>query len=414
MKETRLSREITQLFFLLVIIYFIIIIGSTLFIQNYYVSSKFNKLDEFYEENIDTLTQDEIVEYAKREGFTHTITTRGSFEQEVLDNIIVPGNNYHQFNDLINALNQFANSLNESNDLDYPFEMVKSNDGRTFTSSDVLIKVSLNSAITGDILRITFTIAAFTMFLFLIMIISVNIFINIRVGRPLGALTNYIDSIANLTSTGKINLKHNDEIKKIGEAIISMEGELNKEIVNRNELLRAITHELKTPLAHIVTLMFLHKNQVDEYADFEYVDKQVQNIISENNELIQITLNSLNDTSKLKQEINLKTLISKKVESLNVYLTAKEVKLDLVDTIIEVNPVPINLIINNLLLNAAKYSLTFLHVVNDGKSIVISNDFKDNPGSGVGKTIVNRLSEFENYEINVEQKDGVYKTTIIL
>lgn len=416
MKESKLSKEITQLNFMLVVLYFVVIFGSTIFIQNFYVDFKLHKLEVFFDDNQDTLTEDELIKYADEQGFTYTIKSKSAVEQEALDALLDPNSRFSDYSEFLNMFNRIAGDQHLTDSPDHNFEAKFNSQTEmvTFATKDNLITLSLNSSITKDIVFITMAIATFTTVIFLAMIIMVNSFINKRVGRPLDQLSNYIDDIANLNANNTLVFSYDDEITKIGMALINMEQELNREIVNRNELLRAVTHELKTPLAHIVTLMYLHKSKVGEYADFDYVNDQVQTIINENNELIQVTLSSLTETDKLKQEFNLETFIHSKIEMFEVYLTNKSVDLELQPFIFEANPVPLNLVFNNLLLNAAKYSNTFLHVKNLGSTIIITNDFVDVAGKGVGKTIINRLSDFENYQIETSSEDDIYTTTIRL
>ncbi|WOO89905.1 hypothetical protein R2F61_04130 [Mollicutes bacterium LVI A0078] len=416
MKESKLSKEVTQHIFILVVVYFVMIFGATIFIQNFYVDFKLNKLQVFFEQNEATLTENELITYADEQGFTYTIKSKSDVEEEALDAILDPNSNFSDYTEFLQMFNRIAGNQSTPENAEHHFEAKFNGQTEmvTFATRDNLITLSLNASITNDIVIITMAIATFTTLIFLAMLISVNMFINKRVGRPLDKLVSYIDDIANLESNQDLTFTHDDEIAKIGTALMSMEHDLNREIVNRNELLRAVTHELKTPLAHIVTLMYLHKSQVGEYADFEVVNDQVQNIISENNELIQVTLNSLTATDKLKQEFNIKPFIESKIKMFDVYLNEKNVELELDSYEFTANPVPLNLVFNNLLLNASKYSKSFLKVTNDGSIVTISNDFTDNAGSGVGKTIISRLSEFENYTIEVTGQDGVYSTTIKL
>lgn len=416
MKESKLSKEITQLNFILVIVYFVVIFGATIFIQNFYVDFKLHKLQEYFEINESTLTEDQLIEYADEQGFTYTIKSKSAIEQEALDALLDSNYRFSDYSEFLNMFNRIAGNRSSPTNPDHNFEARFNSQTEmvTFATKDNLITLSLNASITNDIVYITMAIATFTTLIFLVMIISVNTFINKRVGKPLDQLVTYIDDIANLNANDSLTFTHDDEIAKIGMALMDMEQDLNREIVNRNELLRAVTHELKTPLAHIVTLMYLHKSQVGEYADFDYVNDQVQNIISENNELIQVTLSSLTQTDKLKQEYNLDTFIKNKIKTFEVYLTDKSIDLELTPYIFEANPVPLNLVFNNLLLNASKYSHSFLSVSNDDNTVTISNDFKDNAGSGVGKTIISRLSEFENYQIEASEDDGIYTTIIKL
>lgn len=414
MKESKLSKEITQLNFILVISYFVVIFGATIFIQNFYVDFKLNKLENYFNENQDTMTEDSLIQYADEQGFTYTIKSKSDVEDEALEALLDPNSRFSDYSELLSMFNRIAGDKNSEQNPGHNFEARFNSQTEmvTFATKDNLITLSLNSSITNDIIFITMAIATFTTIIFLLMIISVNTFINKRVGKPLDQLVTYIDDIANLSANDTLSFTHDDEIAKIGMALMDMEQDLNREIINRNELLRAVTHELKTPLAHIVTLMYLHKSGVGEYADFDYVNDQVQNIISENNELIQVTLSSLTETDKLKQQFDLQTFINNKIKTFEVYLTDKSVDLDLKPYIFEANPVPLNLVFNNLLLNASKYSHSFLNVANDNGIITISNDFKDNARSGVGKTIISRLSEFENYKIEASEEDGIYTTRI--
>ncbi len=414
MKESKLSRELTLVIVALAFIYIVIIFVSTFFIQNFYVDMKFERLQSFFEENRTTLTEQELIEYAENQGFTHTVQSFSNLHKEAVDSLFDGEANFSDYSQYLEAFNRLAGNREDRQEGEFEANFDTKTESVNFFTQDKLITLSLNSSITKDIVYVTILIASFTTFLFIAMIICVNSFITRRVGRPLDKLSKYIDDIANLSSTQELQFTHDDEIKKIGMALMSMENDLNKEIVNRNELLRAITHELKTPLAHIITLLYLHRNQVDEYANFDFIEEQIQNIINENNELIQITLNSLESTDKLKQDINVKALIESKIKTFDVYLTNKQVTVDVDNFEIETNPVPINLIINNLLLNASKYSNTFLHVSASDMIIKIENDYVDNAGNGVGKTIINRLSEFENFQIDVKQEDGIYTTYINL
>lgn len=414
MKESKLSKEITQLNFILVISYFIVIFGATIFIQNFYVDFKLNKLQDFYEENQTEMTEDMLIKYADDQGFTYTIKPKSVVEEEALNALLDPNSQFSDYSEILDMFNRIAGDKNNPENPQHNFEarFNSKTEMVTFASKDNLISLSLNSAITNDIIYVTLAIATFTTIIFLIMIISVNTFINKRVVKPLDQLVTYINDIANLDANDDLKFDNDDEIAQIGFALMDMEHELNREIVNRNELLRAVTHELKTPLAHIVTLMYLHKSGVGEYADFDYINDQVQNIISENNELIQVTLSSLTETDKLIQEFDVQTMITSKIKTFDLYLNNKSVDLDLKPYIFKANPVPLNLVFNNLLLNASKYSHSFLSVSNKDDVVTICNDFKDNAGSGVGKTIISKLSEFENYKIEAFEEDGIYTTII--
>ncbi len=412
MKDSKLSQELTQLIVVLVVVYLVIMVLATFFIQNFYVSLKFEQLQSYYNENAEDITETQLINYATSQGFTNQIVSKEEVQRKALDsfNSTNPDDEYHQ---LFEKFNEFAGNTS-SEQADHPFESNYDStlESITFVSNEDIITLSLNTTITNDIIFITVSIVLFTTILFLAMIIIVNVFVNKRVGRPLEQLSNYIDDIAKLNHTHSLHFSHDDEIKKIGLALMQMEKDLNKEIISRNELLRAVTHELKTPLAHIVTLMFLHKNEVDQYKDFDFIESEVKKIIDENNELIQVTLNSLDSPDKLKQHINLKALIEDKIKMFEVYHADKDIDLQLENFVVEANPVPLNLVLNNLLLNASKYSDKYLSVKNVESKIIIVNDFIDNSGHGVGKTIIKRLSEAENYRVSTEQHDGVYTTII--
>ncbi len=414
MKDSKLSKEITQLNFILVIIYFIVIFGATIFIQNFYVDFKLTMLQNFFEENQETLTEDSLIDYAIEQGFTYTIKTKIDVQAEIYEALTNPNENAKQYSNLLN----FFNDLDPNTEYNSKYKLSTRVDNQTksvaFSTPENIVTLSLNPSITKDIVFITMSIAIFTTLIFLIMILSVNAFINKRVGRPLDKISKYIDDIASLNHTNELTFKHDDEIAKIAGALVDMEKNLNREIINRNELLRAITHELKTPLAHIVTLLYLHKSKVDQYEDFEHVEQLILEIINENNELIQITLNSLGNTDSLKEQFNIETFITKKIKIFDIYLNGKETTLNLQPFEFKANPVPLNLVINNLLLNAAKYSQTFISIENDGPNIVITNDYQKQHASGVGKTIISRLSEFEGYEIDTLQQDNLYITKVSL
>lgn len=415
MKETNLSNEITKLNFILVVIYFIIIFSATIFIQNFYIDIKFDNLENFYITNEGTLTKLDLLDYINQQGFASQIQSRDDIEKDAIDAIINPSKDFTEFSLPLNMFDQISKQQSKHNNkLGFIANFDNKNQIANFASTDEFITVSLNSSITNDFIIITITIASFTILIFIIMIISVNIFINRRVGKPLEQISTYIDNIARFNKSEPLTFQHNDEISKIASALSKLESDLNHEISNKNELLRAITHELKTPLAHIVTIMYLHKSQVDEYSDFDFVYDQVQNIIAENNELIQTTLNSLSDTEHNKVNLDLIQVIQEKIALFDVYLNTKKLRLNLEPFTFEANPVSFNLILNNILLNAAKYSYSYLHIQNSKGIIKIQNDFEETTQNGVGKTIIAKLSESEDYTIESTIDNNIYTTIINL
>ncbi len=68
--------------------------------------------------------------------------------------------------------------------------------------------------------------------------------------RPLNLIQSYITKIRNGENV-KLNIRRNDEIGEVAEAVVQMNDELSNQQKIREEMIQNISHDLKTPIATI-------------------------------------------------------------------------------------------------------------------------------------------------------------------
>ncbi|RXI26490.1 histidine kinase [Aliarcobacter trophiarum] len=243
--------------------------------------------------------------------------------------------------------------------------------------------------------------ALLLMFLFIIKILS-----------PLKTITKEIKAFSNGNLSTRIDIKSNDEIGTLANSFNLMASSLEESIKTREELLRDIGHELRTP---ITKGKFAIEN-IDDFSQKELLKKIFYDLERLTNELIE--LEKLN-ISKLNLTIfSAETLI---LDSLGKLYLEDERKIDIKiseDFKIEADLYYLSIALKNLIDNALKYSTSFPIIIEVSKNeISISNrsdklvkDFEhylkpftqelaQRDGFGLGLSIVKKVLDRHNFRL---------------
>ena len=248
--------------------------------------------------------------------------------------------------------------------------------------------------------------------------------------RPLDLIRNYIQKIRN-NENDTLNIKRNDEIGEVAEALVTMNEELKKQQRIREEMIQNISHDLKTPIATIKSYSESIKDGIYPYGTLE---KSVD-VISEHADRLEkkvyslITYNKvgyLEDNSEgddlYMPEVIAKAIVSCQVLRNDVEIIADDIK---DDVYFHGEEEAWRTVVENLLDNALRYAKSrivitlfddVLEVYNDGELMdqdriekLFKPYQKGTKGNfGLGLSIIKKVCDTYGYNVVGENKnDGV-------
>lgn len=245
--------------------------------------------------------------------------------------------------------------------------------------------------------------------------------------RPLRRIQDYIDDIKN-GKDATLKLNRNDEIKEVGDALVGMKEQLDKQDKIKEEMIHNISHDLKTPIAIIQTYGESIKDDIYPYGDKDSscdviidnakrLEKKVKSLLYLNR------LDFFSDKSNDQVLTAMKPLIEETVLQLNVSHGDIDFILELDEVTFTGSEEHWRVVIENILDNAYRYVKSkiiitlkdqYLNIYNDGEPI--DEDYKEQmfepyqKGSkgqfGLGLSIVKKTVNLYGYCIhayNLEQ-----------
>jgi two-component system, OmpR family, sensor kinase len=235
---------------------------------------------------------------------------------------------------------------------------------------------------------------------------------------PLKTITKQITNFANGDLSSRINIKSNDEIGVLSNSFNKMASNLENLITTREELLRDIGHELRTPIAKGKFAI----EKIDDFSQKELLKKIFKDLEILTNELIE--LEKLNSTKLNITTFKAETLI---VESLGkLYLDDEsKIEIEIIDDFkISADLYYLSIVLKNLIDNALKYTSSFpikiivktneISVLNQGKALSKELDYYLKPftqelsqrdGFGLGLSIVKKIIDRHNFKLVYEFKN---------
>ena len=229
---------------------------------------------------------------------------------------------------------------------------------------------------------------------------------------PLKTITKDIKTFANGNLSTRINIKSDDEIGTLANSFNSMASSLENSIKTREELLRDIGHELRTPIAKGKFAI----EKIDNFSQKELLKKIFYDLESLTNELIE--LEKLNITKLNLTIFSAETLV---LESLGKLYLEDETKVDIEiseDFKIEADLDYLSVALKNLIDNALKYAISLpivikvckdeISVLNNGEKLLKDFEYYLKPftqelvqrdGFGLGLSIVKKIIDRHNFEL---------------
>ena len=230
---------------------------------------------------------------------------------------------------------------------------------------------------------------------------------------PLKSITKQLSNFANGDLSSRIDISSKDEIGVLANTFNNMANSLENSIKTREELLRDIGHELRTPIAKGKFAI----EKIDDFSQKELLKKIFSDLEILTNELIE--LEKLNLTKLNLTTFSAETLI---VESLGKLYLEDESKINiniLDDFKISGDLNYLSVALKNLIDNALKYAISYPIIINVNKNEIsilnkgkkLSKEFEyylkpftqeltQRDGFGLGLSIVKKIIDRHNFKLD--------------
>ncbi|MDD3835860.1 MAG: ArsS family sensor histidine kinase [Sulfurimonas sp.] len=277
---------------------------------------------------------------------------------------------------------------------------------RTPNEENINDKLKLNILIFLDVFVL------FLIFLYLLKLLS-----------PLKKITKKIENFSSGNFNSRIDIVSNDEMGTLSNAFNAMAISLKELITSKEELLRDIGHELRTPIAKGKFVI----QKIDNIEQKELLQKIFLDLEVLTNELIE--LEKLNSTKLNISTFSAETLIAEALNKLYI-VSESNIVLVIEDNFkISADLNYLSIALKNLIDNALKYALKLpitikvskqkIYIINEGKKLSRELDYYLKPftqelsqrdGFGLGLSIVNKIIKKHNFSLSYthEDKDNIF------
>ena len=245
---------------------------------------------------------------------------------------------------------------------------------------------------------------------------------------PIKIITKQLTNFSNGDLSSRIDIKSNDEIGILANSFNKMASNLENLIKTREELLRDIGHELRTPIAKGKFAI----EKIDDFSQKELLKKIFKDLEVLTNELIE--LEKLNSTKLNITTFKAETLI---VESLEKLYLDDESKIEIniqEDFKINGDLYYLSIVLKNLIDNALKYATSYpiqidvklntISVSNKGKELSkqleyylkpFTQELSQRDGFGLGLSIVKKIIDRHDFrlEYSYRNESNIFKICLL-
>jgi len=261
------------------------------------------------------------------------------------------------------------------------------------------------------------TILNILVFLDVFVLLLIFLYI-LKLLNPLKTITNVIENFAKGNLSTRIDINSKDEIGILANSFNTMASSLENSIKTREELLRDIGHELRTPIAKGKFAI----EKIDDFSQKELLKKIFLDLETLTNELIE--LEKLNITKLNITNFDAETLV---IESLGkLYLDDEsKIEVNMIENFkISADLYYLSIAIKNLIDNALKYATSYpitievnknrISILNKGEKLSkeleyylkpFTQELSQRDGFGLGLSIVKKILDRHNFRITYEYKD---------
>jgi two-component system OmpR family sensor kinase len=241
---------------------------------------------------------------------------------------------------------------------------------------------------------------------------------------PLKTITKEIENFSGGNLSTRINIASNDEIGTLAQTFNTMANTLENLITTRQELLRDIGHELRTPIAKGKFAL----EKIDDFSQKALLKKIFKDLEVLTNELLE--LEKLNSSKLNISTFGAETLILEALSKL--YIDESNIQLYVHDDFKITGDLHyLTLALKNIIDNALKYATSLPVVIEvTAHSICVSNhgnalakdldhylkpftqERQERDGFGLGLSIVNKVMHKHQFDLSYEFKEEQNRFTL--
>ena len=261
-----------------------------------------------------------------------------------------------------------------------------------------------------------------------------------RITDNIGALNRAAKKIAELDFSEKSNINTSDELKDLSRSINIMADSISSSIEGLNNFVSNASHELKTPIAVIDThAQLLLAGKITEEKErknyYRVILKESRYMNTLVKDLLLISKLSSADTKLSEEKFELHEVIRKSIEQFEFLELKKDIEweIDIDEKEVTANKKLIEIVFNNIIQNALKYSPenSKIKIYREGNNIVIENPmyikeiektdklfepfFRGNngtekgiEGSGLGLSLIKRILSLHSFEYGIKIKNNKF------
>lgn len=223
----------------------------------------------------------------------------------------------------------------------------------------------------------------------------------------------------------KINLKTNDEINELINALNVMSQDLGKIEKLRKDLIANISHELATPLTNIygyaeALANNVIKDQVERENAIKIIKSETERLVKLTKELKKLSLFDADNAKLTLTDEKLDQLVNEVIESFKLKLKAKEIKIEtsfIEETGVKIDKNKLKQVVANLLDNAIKYSprggkISVKITIEDGWLVLSIKDFGEGISNDDRKYIFERFYRADKSRVGNGENIGIGLTIV--
>ncbi len=346
---------------------------------------------------------------------------KGYIEHNYVDNKV--DNAYDFYNSQAPSLDEYAEYLVDNGFIVSKQEITpySTPDNRVCHSSKGVISVSnvqgesiyatINEQVVNDIIHsVNIVSGIFVLMIFLNMLVYFLV-IHIFVIKRVNDIKEAMDEFKMCPVATNLPSNFNDELTELNLSF----NELTEVIVanqnDRDQLIGALSHELKSPLSKIKAMISMNQDGIEPYSDQEYLNEKVDGLIGDMNTEITKVIEFYREKQPVEQ-LDVSAIFNELLTNQGV-----EVKFDVVEPfIISAQQISVEMILKNIITNLEKYAVSDSIVVTiNNDEIMIENKINDvveTNGSKLGNKINEYLASTQGLKVTNNEDNGVYNVVI--
>lgn len=261
-----------------------------------------------------------------------------------------------------------------------------------------------------------YKVTNYSIYIFFLFVVPISTFVIIfllGIKKRINYLKYIISRVGSITNENfieELDFKGNDEITDLANSINIMSNRLKENYEKekniekaKNELIVAVSHDLRTPLTSIIGYLELLK---DDKFSYEDVQKDYLNVAYEKSVSLKKIINELFEFTKLNNDIvalekisfNIATLVNQIVGEQIPFFNEKNIEVEIESTVrelyCEIDIQKMVRVIENIVKNAEKYS--FPNTIFKVSMMEINNNIKisfENTGESISKEELEKIFE---------------------